>query len=491
MQYRPSCNPALAAALSVGALWAFLGCGPSRLDGGFDAGIDGGFDAGFDAGSDAGFDAGIDGGSDAGIGLEDWLVRARDPTRPASERISAALEGVARDPCAGTLEVECDTAELTLGVEHLSPELDPTERILVIDDIHPSIDMLRHRHRIVGVFSVASDGTIIEQDARWELPRTYGDVVTAFASFPSLSAKTLEPLRAPLDEAYGARVPVGGSHGLVVHWILTDRIPDRGILFLDYGNLSFLRAVPDVVCAVESATDAESLATLRRHAQSTADSLRGLIDEHEVTVINASWGFTVASLEGPWARVCGAPAPPRSVLRAILDAYTPLFTALFGTDGVFVAHAALQSSDPADAPFDHEDPRFYNRLRVGSLGDVGTEIPMSGSSVAPAGSRPHPVDRSYADVFVNSGCNDTDCRPNAGLTLSGPHGFGVAPFPLTQSSFVTPILTAELVIRRQRDFASEAWSDELIDALMEVLRGQCDAPPCYRDPLLHGGLPGP
>ena len=168
---------------------------------------------------------------------------------------------------------------------------------------------------------------------------------------------------------------------------------------------------------------------------------------------------------------------------------------MLGTPGVLTAHAALQdaSLSPEEAPFDLDDPRFDLRLRVGSFSHLGDEVPAGGASQSPPGGAPSPTDPRFVDVLVNSGCNVRECRPvPEGLTLSGAYGFGTLPLPLTQSSFVTPLLTAELVAMRQRPpLDTLAWGDDLIGILERRLRGTCDDPPCHRDPLLHGVITGP
>lgn len=416
----------------------------------------------------------------------EWLSTVRDADAPLPQRIASALEGIQLDPCAHDPDSPCAMKSFGLGLEHVDPDLDPEERILIIDELVPSIDMLRNRHRILGVFAVDPDAQIESLHAQWELPKTFGDIVTAFASFPSYSAGELEALRAPLADAFAARVPTVGSHGLAVHWILTDRVPDRGVLFLGYDNLSFHRALPEVVCQIGPGHDGVNLSRLRQHAEDAAQSLLRLVEAYRVSVINASWGFTLESVRGPWESVCGAPPPPRENLLEILDAYTPIFEAMFGTPGLFTTHAALQSARLDDGPFDIDDPRFTRRLRVGSFGTLDTRIPFGGGAEPPTGSRPQPRNLDYADVFVNSGCDETACRTQNGLSMSGPLGFGTQPFPLTQSSFVSPVLTAEFVRTRQSPpFAGTVWSDALMASIMEKLEGTCGEGPCYRDPLLH------
>ena len=411
-----------------------------------------------------------------------WLDTVRDPNASTDIRLNAALTGIDIDPCAGTAD-SCEMASYSLAP---AAPAGRAERVLIIDELRPSVDMLRFGHRIAGVYEVTSDATIVPMATEWFLPRTFGDILTAFAHPGAPDAETLAALHEPLADAFGAKVPTGGSHGLAVHWILTDLIASREVILLDYRYLSFHAARPELVCSVGQSPTTEGFVALRNYASDAAAALQRFMREQGVALVNASWGFTVESIRGPWARVCGTNAPSRAVMLDILAAYEPMFEVLFGTSEVLTVHAALQSVRPEDGPFDRPGPQYFNRLRVGSFGHRGDSVPPDGLSVAPSGSRPQPVDDSYADVYINSGCEDEDCRSTAHLSISGPYGFGRRPFALTQSSFVAPLLTRSLVKRRQSPpFSDRPWNDELIEDLMNVVRDSCAGPPCYRDPLLH------
>jgi len=124
--------------------------------------------------------------------------------------------------------------------------------------------------------------------------------------------------------------------------------------------------------------DDESLIKLRQYSQNVATHLREMFLARNVRFINASWGFTLESIRGPWPSVCRSPVPDEDTLLAILEAYRPVFDALFNTEGVFTAHAAIASDIDRHYPFDQKSVEFPNRLRVGFFVDVGDSVPEGG-----------------------------------------------------------------------------------------------------------------
>jgi hypothetical protein len=417
--------------------------------------------------------------------MRSWEQRVADPSLGLAARIEAAMEGIESDPCLESDGV-CVMARFALGPEHLAPDLDPTERVLVVDDLAPSVDMLRYRHRILGFHRF--EGTQLQQlDMEWALPEAMGRILTAFAQFPETPAEALEPLRLPFEAAYRTFEAPLGSHGLTVHRVLTDAIPDRGLVFLDYNGLSLLRSFPELACAVGEQPGAE--AELLARARALAAELSEMMDRHNVTWVNASFGFTTASITGPWERTCSRTLPSRVTQLAILEAHRPIFDVLFGKPGILVVNAALQSPSQEDAPFDIERPAYAGRLRVGAFGDMTAQYTEDGRCERPADRDAQPRDPFWADVYVNSGCGDFECREQPSLSLAGGYGMGRGPFPLTQSSFVAPLLLVDL-IRLRATYASDPWSDTLIGQLVSARKTSCEeGRALHVDPLLHAAAP--
>ncbi len=413
-----------------------------------------------------------------------WRAIAADPTRPLAERIAAARAGLeSADPD--------DRSWFGLGEIHLSPELDADERVMILDVLVPSPDMLRQRHRIVGFYEIAADGHVASIAAQWLLPSAYGEVLSAFANFPSVPASALESLAQPLAR-FANDVPLPATHGLAVHWLLADRVPDRGLVYVDTNRLTFHQAIPDVVCAIREGASDRDLEPLWAHANRIADELRALMLEHRVSYVNASWGLTLASVREPWASVCGEPPPSDALALRILAAYEPVFAALFATPRVATLHAALASPADEHAPFDQSDPRFFNRLRVGALGTRSNALPPGGSDRPPPDALLFPEAVEDADVYIASGCRSGECRTNGTLTMIRPVGVGVSTLPLTQTSFVAPLALAEVVARRTRDgSAHEAITNELIEEIFDELASGCGAGPCFHDPLRDPAFPRP
>jgi hypothetical protein len=255
--------------------------------------------------------------------------------------------------------------------------------------------------------------------------------------------------------------------------------------------------MPETFCSVRSASpDDESLIKLRQYSQDVATHLREMFLARNVRFINASWGFTLDSIRGPWPAVCRSPVPDEDTLLAILEAYRPVFDALFNTEGVFTAHAAIASDIDRHYPFDQKSVQFPNRLRVGFFVDVGDSVPEGGLVDVPAELGPSPPGDD-ADVLVNVACASPDrCRTVRPLSISGGYGMGRAPFPIPQTSFISPVLLSHFIYERSLPQYAGAWLDnQLIRQLMDRIRSGCEAANnrcIYIDPLLHRqyGKPG-
>lgn len=428
----------------------------------------------------------------------DWKTILNDVSQPLDRRKAAALDGIKQDVCFDQPVVtSCDWQQFSAGPEALDARLANSEAILIFDDVAPSIEMLRNRRRIAGFYGFDHSGALVQTPMQWRVPAVFGEILSAFASVPFIPSEDLADVGESLQKKYGEDVSIAGTHGLAVYDILVDLAPDQPILFLSNRELPFTRAMPETFCSVRSASpDDASLIKLRQYSQTVAAHLREMFLARNVRYINASWGFTLASVRDPWPGVCGSPVPDEDILLAILDAYRPVFDALFNTTGVFTAHAAIISDVDSHFPFDQKSAEFPNRLRVGFFVDVGESVPDGGLVEVPAAFNPSPAGDD-ADVFVNVGCAGPDrCRPARPLSISGGYGMGRAPFPIPQTSFISPVLLSHFIYERNLPQFAGAWLDNaLIRQLMDRIRSGCAAGEnrcIYIDPLLHRqyGKPG-
>lgn len=422
---------------------------------------------------------------------EDWSEIIREDRSSIEARLSAAFEGMAADICFdGTDDTgECPKRRFELDRSHVDPAQQGRESILIIDVLPPTVAMLRYRNRILGMYEVAADHGIEEQSASFELPETLGEIVTGFASPTPVPSEALAPLLPELTRRYGDHSPLRSAHGTAVFGILADLAPGHPLVLLDNNRLTFNQSVPALFCSIPRHPG--RIALLRERAHRFADDLRALMEEHNVRYVNASFGYTIETVRGPWRSTCGTAPPSTAILRAILAAYRPIFDALFDTPGVFTAHAALASPNDLDAPYDQLDPAFPNRLRVGSLAHAGTEIPEQGVADVAPGWDPAPADPGDVDLWVNAGCTAFgECRAERTLSMITRFGMGRATLPLPQSSFVTPLaLSAFIDLRDRPPFRERSFDNDLIDDLIVALHSGCEDGYCrVFDPLLHGRM---
>ncbi len=428
------------------------------------------------------------------IGAETWRTIVRDPNEALPRRLDAAFFGIEQDTCflnEGDTS-GCDFTTFTIDSSHVEPVFEQREAVLVVDIIAPSVEMLRYRDRVLGFYEVTSDGTIAATSLEWELPEVFGQIVTGFATSPAIPSEEFSELLTRLQEVYSESVPPFSTHGLTVFNILADLIPKNPIVFLNNNLLTFHQSIPDIVCAVERSGNEIDVQALREQSERFAEDLRALFETHHIRFVNASWGYTIESIRGPWMSVCGTEAPDDEILLAILEAYRPVFDALFNTEGVFTAHAALASPIDEHYPFDQDSPEFPNRLRVGAFQHNGAEVPAEGLTEVASDWLPAPEESDEADVWVNSGCAFFfDCRAERPLSFSVQYGMGRVDFPVAQSSFTNPVLLGMFIYIRNQ-MAIEAMDNSLITDIIAMLIPECETEPAalcrYIDPLLHQQL---
>lgn len=140
----------------------------------------------------------------------DWRVRAGDVRAPLDARLAAALEGIDAERCFGSAidPATCAWAELEVDGRHVARDALGRQAVLIADFIAPNVDLLRYRHRVEGVFAFDVEGRVVRVPARFRVPRTFADVVTAFATTPHVPASALAPLEAPLRMKLGDHVPI-------------------------------------------------------------------------------------------------------------------------------------------------------------------------------------------------------------------------------------------------------------------------------------------
>ena len=424
--------------------------------------------------------------------LQDWRKTIGNSGETLANRISAGLTGIEEDECfhqAGD-HINCDFQSFSVDISFVDNGFLTREAILIVDELVPAVEMLRDRNRILGNYRVESNGKIAPVQANWYLPLVFGDIVTAFASSPFIPSEDLIELGVELEETYSDHVPVVGSHGLAVYNILSNLVPNHPIVFLDNNLLTFNQSMPEVFCAVDSTDpDDGNLSALREHSEQFSTSLQELLVSHNIRFINASFGYTIETIRGPWPSVCETELPDEAVLLAILEAYRPIFDVLFNTDGVFTAHAGFESPNNTHFPYDQVSPGFPNRLRVGVLAHNGSDIPAGGLSSIPVEYSPVPSIED-ADIFVNSGCNTLgNCRGERPLSLAGLYGMGRITFPIPQTSFSTPLLLAHFIYKRnQPQFRDLAMDNNVVSALIGEVVHDCNDTSgicIYIDPLLH------
>lgn len=210
-----------------------------------------------------------------------------------------------------------------------------------------------------------------------------------------------------------------------------------------------------------------------------------------VRFVNLSAGMTLEAVRQEWTTYCAGPRPDDNVLRGKLNAYRPIYDALFHTPGVFASQAAISASNPQDNPFDFPSSDFPNRLLVGYF-------TLLESGLGADGRGPYPLisgwpERANVDIYVNTGVLPYRPFDYNKTPLLQVDGFGVDIQPITRAttSWVAPLALSRFINARYTHFPGSEMSDALIPLVMRrMMPVLCDDLPgrscMYQDPLLYG-----
>ncbi|WP_226993926.1 hypothetical protein [Myxococcus hansupus] len=307
--------------------------------------------------------------------------------------VANLIDSVKADILADTCFLQQDVSHCSWGEFGFNPgrfsmARSTGEAILIVDDF-PSLPprVMRYHNRIKGYYRVGQNGTVAAVPFSWRAPTTLFHALDAFALPDFVPAESLRPLSQPLRDLFGFYDVGNIGHGSFVLSLLIETNPHQPIVLMDLIRMHGY-ALEDLCDASGSP---ESLARLSSKSHQVADELRRVMALHNVRFVNLSAGETLLTLRQQWASSCGGHVPHDDILRAKLNAYTPVADALFNTPGVFAAQAAINASNPQDFPFDFPSPAFPNRMLVGYFTVLDSGLDESGRG----GPQVFPDGRSY------------------------------------------------------------------------------------------------
>jgi hypothetical protein len=414
------------------------------------------------------------------------------PIDPLAMKVRAMKEAVLADTCFWDQRdpAACEWGEYPYEPAEFRMEQNTGEAILIVDDFSKLPPLtIRYKNRIMGYFRADEEGTLAPVSFSWRAPKTLFHALSTFATPQFIPAEKLRALSAPLEKNFGFYDAENIGHGSFVFSILVENNPHQPIVVLDHPRFS--QFAPKEFCDV-SGTE-ESIAKLRSKSERVAASLRQRMHELNVHFVNASIGETLTTMREHWEETCAEPLPDDALLRAKLEAYSPIMGALFNTPGVFTANAAIEASNATDYPFDALSRAYPNRLRVGYFADLDSGLDGQGQRALAAFSGT--PQQQNVDVYLNIGVKQQRPYPYNATPLLQVSGFGMDIFPITRAttSWVTPLALSHFIHARYASFAHREMSNELIQDIKDHLVPEsCPAQPenrcMYQDPLKHGQL---
>ncbi|NOK16494.1 hypothetical protein [Corallococcus carmarthensis] len=417
------------------------------------------------------------------------LSQQMDPV--LADQIEAVRQAVLADRCfreQPDVSV-CNWGDFAYNPSQFAMSQNTGEAILVIDDF-PTLPprAIRYKNRIKGYFRVNGQGQVGAVPFSWRAPVTLFQGLSTFATPDFHPAEQLRALREPLASTYGFYDVAGNSgHGSYVLSLLVEANPHQPLVLLD--TLSFHGFALEDFCDASGSQASQD--RLRARASTVASQLRGLMAAQGVRFVNLSAGMTLEAVRQEWTSYCAGPRPDDNVLRGKLNAYRPIYDALFHTPGVFASQAAISAPSPQDNPFDFPSADFPNRLLVGYF-------TLLESGLGPDGRGPYSLisgwpERANVDIYVNTGVLTYRPFDYNKTPLLQVDGFGVDIQPITRAttSWVAPLALSRFVNARYAHFNGIEMSDALIPLVMRrMMPVLCDDLPgrscMYQDPLLYG-----
>jgi hypothetical protein len=410
------------------------------------------------------------------------------PPDPLTQQVIEARDEILADSCFRQQGANCAWTERAYSSAEFAMTQSTGEAIMVIDEFPTlPVSAIRYKNRIKGFYRFGAGGLVTPAMSKWRVPSTLWNVLTRFAAADHIPAQRLSALSPAIATSYqGVQFDTAG-HGSYVFSVLADTNPLQPLVLVD--GLDLARMTPDDYCDTSGAADVQT--RLNQIASAAADQIAQTMRANEVRFVNYSAGHTLATVAADWEKSCGSTAPPESVLRAKLAAYAPIYTALFKTPGVIVAHAAIGSGNAADAPYDQASADYPNRLRIGYFTSLNSGLDVEGRGNYgvlqgwPGGEQ--------VDLYLNTGVLPMRPFEYNRTPLLQLDGFGVDLFPVTapQTSWVAPLALSRFINIRYNDFAGRQMSDPLIaeifNAAVPALCADLPGQRCrYQDPLLHG-----
>lgn len=409
-----------------------------------------------------------------------------------TQQIEQAKAEILADTCfRQPVTTACNWGEHTFSAQDFSMAQNTGEAVLVIDEFFskPPLLSVRYGNRIKGIFQVSPGGAIAPMNAPLRAPATLLSVLKRFATPKHISAQQLQPLLEPIETMYGGLNIVTPGHGTFVLSLLIDTNPHQPFVLLQ--SLSLAKIARTDYCDASGSADAQG--RLLGAAQNTANQLTQLMRDNNVRFVNYSAGHTLPVIRDEWPAVCGTATPGDDVLRTKLQAYAPIYTALFNTPGVLAAHASDSNSSPSNYPYDYPSAAYPNRLRVGYFTALESGLDAVGKG-------------NYSVLDAWPGIQNVDLYVNTGVLPTRPFNYnrtpllqadqyGVAMSPITgpQPSWVAPLALSRFIHLRYATFAGRDMNNALIaDIFDAAMPAQCPGLPggrcLYQDPLLHGQI---
>ncbi len=409
--------------------------------------------------------------------------------------ISSLLDKITGSPKCNTPESNCTMEDLTFEAEQ-SSTASLGQRILILDQGMLGASVTRYRHRMLAHYQIDDQARLVQYEPVLTLPTVAKEVLMGLSDYPEhIPAASLQTLQAPYFEKFD--FPAEAGHGDAIFAFLTESSPESQFV-IGPSPLGDVWVEGIAWCdAIQGDSEQRDMALgqLEERFDMYFESLEQLVRLHQISFINASWGFERSAAQRRLQILCDGYSEETAVdqLLQIFGRFLNKFDTLTNegqTYGirpeVILVQAGVKSENilvendvnyPSDC-----DSSLKHRLRVGAYLDYSANIAPEGSNSTDHLSPVELNALACTDVYITLGQGTAhfSIRDKREKALGdSPLGLGWGPLTWPPAlSFAAPVSLSSLLSFEQ-NLGMTLSAEQLLSAYTR------DGEALIQDPIQH------
>lgn len=408
------------------------------------------------------------------------------------EAIDRAMDLISGLDCQNNPE-DCELIAVNFKPEN-EINYDTGENILIIDSGMELQGLSRYRGRVLDYYRLGEDNLIVDYSPEIEIKKYLNDVYSTLSAhdfIPTLCLQDVSRLLYMKDGEYLKDLDsYSAYHGKIPFSILLEYNPKAKFVILK--SFDFINSCGEMIRN-------KQFEEFERVVMDNVEIIKDIIDQYQIHYINYSVGHTIATIKDNLLDM-QCENYSRSDINRIVSALMPFYEVLFESEGVLGIQAGAEnvSGNWEAFPFDAAD--FKNRIRVGYLDSLDSNVDENGHLLNPSGATPklspnQENSKELIDVFICTGSKMTGSSPlpvynKTPLLTTDKIGTYSYPASNPSTSWVAPMGLSRVIHIKNTFFKDEPLDEYTIGEIKRILTPEgCDWQDggiCkIQDPLRH------